>query len=181
MNTMSKAIKAMRKPYRNSMLKNLDAEQQAAIMEYLMGMDGVEGHTYAQTVKWLAVQGIHTNRERLKHFRLWYALREKLQEVEAASMEMAKTCKENGWLKTAKEERDAAQVFFNRLAINGRDPKLWSIVERLAISRDKVILDEMKFDFEKKQKAGAKQEGVSGPPASAEEKEQVVKQILGIS
>jgi hypothetical protein len=177
---MSKAIKAMRKPYRNSLLKNLDADKQAAIMEYLIGIDGVGGHTYAQTVKWLAVQGIHTNRERLKHFRLWYALREKLQEVEAASVEMAKTCKENGWLKTAKEERDAAQVFFNRLAINERDPKLWSIVERLAIARDKVILDEMKFEFERKSKERAKAEGVAAEPASAEEKEQVVKQILGI-
>jgi hypothetical protein len=171
----------MRKPYRNSLLKNLDAAQQAKIMEYLMGMDGVEGHTYAQTVKWLANQDIHTNRERLKHFRLWYALREKLQEVEAASVEMASVCKENGWLKTAKEERDAAQVFFNRLAINERDPKVWAIVERLAIARDKVILDEMKFEFEKLQKAESKEEVVASDPASAEEKEQVVKQILGIT
>jgi hypothetical protein len=151
-------------------------------MEFLTGPEGLGGHTLAATVEWLAAQGIHTKIESLRLFRMWYSLREKLQEVGAASMEMAKACKEQGWVKTAKEERDVAQIFFNRLALNERDPKLWAMVERLAIARDKAGLDERKFEFEKTRRTEEeKGEVVAGVATSAEEKEQVVKQILGIT
>ncbi len=57
-------------------------------------------------------------------------------------------CLERGWIKTAREERAAAQMFFNRLVLKKKDPKLWSMVERVNVSKDKVDLEERRLELE---------------------------------
>jgi hypothetical protein len=96
---------------------------------------------------------------------------------------MAEECKERGWIKTAEEERAAAQVFFNRMAVEEENPKMWTMVERMSLNRDKMALEREKFALKSKEHpewpGGAKEEDPTG--LTPEEKEAAVKQILGIS
>jgi hypothetical protein len=168
-----------------AVLQQLPSETQDAIIQYLDGGDGVKGHSLRATVKWLHRQRIEISREPLRMFRQWYLLRQKLNNSSEISLQMAEECQNRGWVKSAKEVRTAAQVFFNNIVIEKGDPKLWCIVERVNLFKDKVELDQKKLKLlsriNKAKTAKSKTATNDDTGLTPEEKEAAVRQILGIS
>jgi hypothetical protein len=168
-----------RKTDSRAVLKNLPAETQAEIIDYLQAPNG--GHSLGETVAWLKKRWrINASLEMVSQFRSWYLMREQLNTNEVVAVELAAECKARGWIKTAREERAAAQVFFNRIALERADAKLWSLTERINILKDRVELERKKLELQSKkygdesgEKAGRKRK------RTPEEKQQEIRRILG--
>ncbi len=166
----------------NAVLKNLSDEKQAAIIEYMDGKTGKKGHTLAETVAWLQRSGIQTTITSLSRFRVWYLVRRKLDAHEVSTLEVVRECKRRGWIKTAEEERTAGQIFFNRMALDQQDPKLWGLMQRINLFTDKVVLDKKKMELESqkyKDTRGEITKVVKKPKLSPDEKQARIRQILG--
>jgi hypothetical protein len=167
-----------RKINSNAALKNLPAKIQAAVIAHIE-----QGNDFAETAEWLRKKArIEATSESVGALYRRHSLRELLQSSAELSQALAEECKERGWVKSVREQRAAAQVFFNRLALGKQDPKLWSMVEEVNIDRDKVDLERKKLRLRTRRQNDkppkAKQVPDSG--LTAAEKEAAVNQILGI-
>jgi hypothetical protein len=169
-----------RKVYSNSVLRNLPAAKQAEIIAHV---DGPGCESYVETAAWLKKDGIPATDKMISNFRDWYLLWQKFRDTEEFALELTRMCRERGWIKTAAEERAAAQVFFNRFVLKEGDPKLWSMMERVNLLSDKVKLEEKRLELQLKKYRDKGDTGGNGEESglSAEEREAAVKQILGIS
>lgn len=169
-----------RKIHSHSVLKNLSARKQAEIIAHT---DGPGGNSYVETAAWLQKDGIPATAEMISKFRDSYLLFQEFKASEEFALEMTRLCKESGWVKTAEEERAAAQMFFNRAVLKKRDPKMWSMVERVNLLKDKVELDRKRLKLEMKERKGkaAKNRKIEESGLSAEEKEAAIRQIYGMS
>jgi hypothetical protein len=169
---------AERKIHSNSVLKNLPAEKQAEIIGRLD-----EGYSYVETVKWLEGAEISVLTETLSEFHRWYLLRHKLNTCSEVSLEKAAECRKRGLVKTLEEERLLAQFFFNRMAREEKDPKMWAMVERVNLAKDKVDLDKEKLKLvtQKLRDKPTDSKETEGTGMSAEEKETAIRQIYGMS
>jgi hypothetical protein len=159
-------------------LKNLPIEKQMEIIERL---EGPRAEIYSETAAWLREQGIPATSQIVSAFKEWFHLREKCKARAELSLDMAKECKEQGWINSADEERAAAQVFFNRMALSEQDPKIWSMLERVNLVRDKVVLEKKRLALQKKKfnaKYGKKR--VKKSTMTADEKQKRIRQILGV-
>jgi hypothetical protein len=153
-------------------LKNLSAAKQAAIMEYIQGE---KRHSLVATSKWLKRQRIEATPAMLSQYRRWYLLQEKLKSSEEFALETTAEYKKRGWIKTLREERAVAQAIFNRIVLEEGDPKLWTMVERVNLLKDKVELDLRKYED---QKAETKKV-VKKRKLSPDERQRRIRQILG--
>ena len=164
------------------MLRNLPREKQDAIIDYTDGRNGQKAHSLSATVEWLKPQGTITSLWALGKFRRGYLMREQLMNDEAVALELIKTCKENGWIKTAEQERKAGQQFFNRLAIARQDPTMWVRLQQAHFSEEKVKLEKKKLRLEMKKReeqAGEAGGGPQEPLLTPEERQRRIRQILG--
>jgi hypothetical protein len=165
-----------RKIHSNAVLLNLPAKTQTAIIAHID-----EGNTYVETAKWLTAENkIKTTDTMVAKFYRFHLLRQRFKTSAELSLALAEECKERGWVKTIEEQRAAAQVFFNRMALDKQDLKLWSMVERVNIVKDKVELDRKKLELQTKkfrEKSGAKV--VLKPNLTPEERQRRIRQILG--
>jgi hypothetical protein len=167
-----------RKVHSTAILKNLPREKHLDIIHYL---DGPGGNNNKAAAAWLRGDGIPATAPMVGEFVKWYYLREEFRARAEFSLDMAKECKEQGWLKTAGEERAAAQIFFNRLALNEQDPKIWSMLERVNLLRDKVVLDKSRLGLQKKKfKAKYGKPRAKKSTMTADEKQARIRQILGV-
>ncbi|HEX3719080.1 MAG TPA: hypothetical protein VH595_14020, partial [Verrucomicrobiae bacterium] len=134
-----------------AILKALPAEKQDALYRYVNGENGKNSHTYSETIKWLLeTEKIEVHDSALHRFLKWYSIRKDLSEYEIVVKEIVEECKKNGWLKTAKQERLSAQIFFNRLVVNKQDPELWAVVEKINLTKDKISLDTKELEMKAK-------------------------------
>ena len=174
-------MRLARKTRPEAVLKNLPREKQDAIIDYTDGRNGQKAHSLRATVEWLKPQGIFTSFCALGIFRRGYLMREQLMNDEAVALELIKTCKENGWIKTAEQERKAGQQFFNRLAIARQDPTMWVRLQQVHFSEEKVKLEKKKLRFEMKRREQAGEEGggQQEPLLTPEERQRRIRQILG--
>jgi hypothetical protein len=169
-----------RKIHSNSLLKNLPAEKQAEIIFHI---DGLGGNNYVETAAWLNKDNILATPQMVSDFHRWYVMVHEFWENAEFALEMTAVCMKNGWVKNAREERAAAQTFFNRCVVAKRDPKLWSMVERVNLVKDKVDLEEKKLKLaarKLKAKSAAGKEP-DGTRMSSEEKEAAIRRIYGMS
>jgi hypothetical protein len=167
-----------RKVHSNSVLKNLPPLKQAEIMARLETV----GETQMDVARWLVKENIPASEKLVGNFRKWYSMREDLWEDEDFVREMLAICKERGWVKTAREERAAAQMFFNRLVLRRRDPRMWSVVERVNLVKDKVGIEEEKLELQKRRyddKKAKKKKNLPGKMTD-EEKEAAIREIYGM-
>jgi hypothetical protein len=165
-----------------AVLKALPTEKQAEIYEYLIGGEKIKAHSCRATVVWLKkTMRIKVSEQTVGKFRRWYVIRLELNEQNVVVEEVIEVCKKNGWVKTAKEERMAAQIFFNRLVIDKKDPELWAIVEKVSLARDKIGLEKQEIKMEaKSHQVGAKsQQPAPRPQLTPDEKQERIRQILG--
>jgi hypothetical protein len=163
-----------------SILRHLSLKRQTEIVARLD-----DGEALIDLARELTAEGIPTSGQMLSDFDRWFKLREKLWFDADFALELARECKRQGWIRTADEERAAAQVFFNRSVLTGKDPKVWSIVERVNIAKDKVELDREKMILMKREyrerKAKEKKVTAAVAPVSDEEKEAAIRQIYGMA
>jgi hypothetical protein len=121
----------------------------------------------------------------VSNFRRWFKMREKLWNDADFALELVEICKKNGWIRTARDERAAAQLFFNRSVLEEKDTKMWTLVEKVNLAGDKVALEEEKMAFvkqkyrDKKTKRDKKRLGPA--VVSDEEREAAIRQIYGMS
>jgi hypothetical protein len=168
-----------RKVHSHAVLKNLPIEKQAAIIEYT---DGKGGESLVATAAWLQADGIPASAEMVGNFRSWYLLRKQFNANEEACLDMAEECVKRGWVKTAEEERAAAQIFFNRMAVEQQDPDMWSKMERINLSKEKVELEKKKLKLVSKKykdKTATTKKVVKKRKLAPEEKQRRIRQILG--
>jgi hypothetical protein len=168
-----------RKVHSQAVLRNLPIEKQDAIIEHI---DGPGGNSLVATAKWLQADGIMASPDMVGNFRRWYLLRQQFEGNAMSALEMAKECKDHGWIETEEEERAAAQIFFNRMAMEKKDPKLWSLMQRINLSKEKVELDKKRLELETKKyqdKAGKGGKAVKKRKLTPEEKQKRIRQILG--
>jgi hypothetical protein len=136
----------------------------------------------------LAKEGIPVSRQMLNDFCEWFLIREKLGRDGELALGLVQTCKENGWIKSARQERAAAQLFFNRSVLAKRDPEKWAMVEKINLAIDKQALEKEKVALLKRQLRGKDgknkknmKDGTGATPVSDEEKEAAIRQIYGMS
>ena len=149
-----------------AVLKNLPRARQEAILDYLelarieelvkrTAKDGsiteqtrLRPPTLAETLEWLAKDGIVVSSGALSSWRSDFLLQRQMEANEAAALAVAQEGREQGWLKTAEEERAAGQAFFSRMAIAQQNPKMFVSVERLAIQKDQLAQDKQRLQIQ---------------------------------
>lgn len=163
-------------------LKALPAEKQDALYKYVNGENGKNSHTYSETMKWLwQREKIEVHNSALDRFLKWYSIRQELSDYEIVVKEIVEECKKNGWLKTAKQERLSAQIFFNRLVVNKKNPELWAVVEKINLAKDKISLDTKELEMKEKahKRAVKNQQPETRLQLTPDEKQERIRQILG--
>jgi hypothetical protein len=185
---MSEKVDVDRKPDPRAVLKILSPEMQKLVYEYLNGANGVRGHTYLNTVIWLGeVHKIEVSVDQLGDFRKWYRAGLKVEETFerclAETNKIVEVGKREGWIKTAEEARMVAPAFFNQFVLNKRDPKLWALVEKVSLARDKVDIDKQKLGIALEDHAAATKAAQPEEKSklTPEEKRQRFKEIMGIA
>jgi ribosomal protein S12 methylthiotransferase accessory factor YcaO len=120
-------------------LKTLPRHTQVELAEFLLG------HTLAETVEWLAEQGIGTTGPALSIFHATYTTRQQLLHFEAmVGILTAELAKQDPSL-TPDRIRELGQSLFTRLAIEKKDAASWKITQELEMKRSKLDLEWQKF------------------------------------
>jgi hypothetical protein len=160
-------------PRAESRLKNLPEARQDAIYEHLTlasvpetvkqtETEGAKGSasshttrlrrpTLVETVAWLGQDGVQTCVRALSEWRRWYVERRRRQAEAASAADMLADCKQEGWFKTAEEERAASQILFSRLAIHDANWKAWAANEKLAVAKDKIKVEKERVQQSKEE------------------------------
>jgi hypothetical protein len=168
-----------KKPRPEAVLKNLPQAKQCAIIDFLDGTPTSKPHSFSKTVAWLKADGIPTNKASLCFFRSWFLRRKKMEANAAAALHIVEECKDKGWIKTRKEEEEAAQIFFNRMAMDEEDPKTWALAQGVSLRRDRLELEERKLKLLEDRHAQTK-EVVNNTQMTPEQKEERIRQIMGL-
>ena len=130
------------KPRSDSPLKTLPAARQADIAEYL------RGHSLAETVAWLKLDGFKTSSTALSEFGSWYALRSQLSRNEqTVETLLAEYVKANPDLSPDKIQA-MGQAFFSAMSLAQQDPESWVAIQRLNLQRAELMLAKDKFQFD---------------------------------
>lgn len=131
-----------------SKLKNLPAEKQRMIFERLTVRTDDWPDTSLTAVRdWLATTGVKTSTAALSEFHSWFALKRQLEKNQTAVQTLlAEAEKEHpNW--TPEELRELGQAFFQALALDQRDPKVWMMTQKLARDFENLKLARKKFDL----------------------------------
>jgi hypothetical protein len=160
-------------------LKNLDRTTQREIVDFLNGAEGRAPHSIKATIAWLRTKGIETSLSVVSIFRTWYLRRAKMEAHQAAALDRVKEDKKKGKFKTLAEEKQAAQDYFNQLALDHDDVQMWALVQRVDLARGRQKLEARKVKLLEKSKAKPK-EAVTETKLTTEEKEKRIHQIMGL-
>jgi hypothetical protein len=174
-----KKFDLFKKIHSNAKLKNLDRTRQREIVDYLNGAGEQPAHSFKATLAWLRSKGIETSVSGISIFRTWYLRRAKMEANQASALDRVRKEKKKGMFKTPAEEKQAAQDFFNELALNQEDVHMWALVQRVDLARDRQKLEARKVKLLEKSQTKPK-EPVTETKLSTEEKEQRIRQIMGL-
>jgi hypothetical protein len=179
-NKKEEGIDPTRKAHRNSILRNLPKEKQA---EIVCKIEEGAGENYRETSDWLQAQQIFATRDVVYNFHKGYQVMSALWEDEDLALDITDLCTQKGYIKKAKQERAVAQLIFNRLVLRRQDPRLWTMVERVNLAKDKVDMEEKKLkwhseEFQAKKAKAKKEQKARMTP---EEKEAAIRKIYGMS
>jgi hypothetical protein len=168
-----------KKIYPNAQLKNLGRKSQREIVDYLNGTDRQAAHSLKDTAAWLGTKGIETAPGTVSRFRTWYLRRAKMEANQAAALDRVKADKKKGMFKTLAEEKEAGQIYFNHFAVDQEDVHMWVLMQRLDLARSQQELDARKIKLLEEKKAQTK-EVVTDTKMTPEEKEERIRQIMGL-
>lgn len=149
-----------KKPRSDSPLRMLPEDRQAEVLAYL------EGHSVAETVKWLAQDGFKASSGALSEWRSWYLLRQSYKETKSDVETILDNIRRNAEAKgeTVSEEElfSYGQETFAVLALKGKDAKEWARIQslglegkrisglerRVKVAEEALALAEQKFQFD---------------------------------
>ena len=124
----------MRKIDHRSILKNLPADQQDAIVEY------ARLHSSDQTANWLRAQGVAVSRPTVGRFLAWRRLNDKTARDSSFVKKIVADI-QSGRPGVSQDELDSAgHMMFSTLALVEQDSMAWKRVQRLQIDRDMLKL-----------------------------------------
>jgi hypothetical protein len=172
-----------RKPRGNCLLKNLPAERQDEIFEYLDGSPDEKGHTYKECIAWLAEQNIRTGRTQLCNWRQWYIFRARLKWCEETAQRTVEANLGEDKLSDEELSRRGNRIF-SLLALKTCDDKAWSRSQSLVIRKQRLAQIERKMELElRKFEAELAKENQKKPSDAAklspDEVQTRIHQILG--
>jgi len=106
-----------RKPRSDSILRTLPEARQTEIAEHL------RDHSYDDTVKWLAADGLRVSRSALSEFFSWYGIRRMCREAESGTRDIVQLFHKE--FPEASQEKLSAlgDMVFQLQALKGQDPK----------------------------------------------------------
>jgi hypothetical protein len=133
-------MSATKKPRADSKLKTLPEDRQAAIYEFAMG-----GKTLAETVKWLADDGLKTSSAALSGFLSWYGLQRQLEQNESTVEQALEDLKKNDPSLSQAQLDKAGNFFFSALAIQEKDSLMWKRTKDAQTKQDVVRQNEIKL------------------------------------
>ena len=172
-----------RKPRGNCLLKNLPAELQDDIFEYLDGSADEKGHTYKQCIAWLQEKKIHTGRTQLCNWRQWYIFRRRLKWCEDTARMTVEANLGDDKLSDEELSRRGNRIF-SLLALDTCDDKAWSRSQTLVQRNKRLAQIERKMELElRKFEAELAKESQKKPTDAAkltpDEVQERIRQIMG--
>ena len=142
-----------RKPRSNAKLKTQPEELQLRIVEY------GRKHSLVATVKWLRQQGIRVTDMTVSRFLGWHRAKEEFARKESVVLGMLEAMKKRDPSLTPEKVRETGQTYFSALALEGKDARVWSLVQHIALRQEKLELDWKKYrDAVKARKAALERE-----------------------
>ena len=127
------------KPRADAKIKTLPEERQADIADY------ARDHTLAETITWLATNGVQISSGPLSDFLSWYHLRRQLDQNHSAVQQIIAALKEQDSLITPEQLNEIGQKFFVSLAMEKRDPRSWYLAQQIACRKSEIQLDFQKY------------------------------------
>lgn len=138
-----------RKPRGDSKLKTLPPKRQEQIAEHALG------HNLAETVAWLADDGLKTSVRALSDFLSWYQLRARLARNQTVVETLMETLRREDPHLNPDQLFSIGQNLFAGLAIESHDPDVWVGTQRLALeqrrqelARENLRLQRDRFEFD---------------------------------
>jgi hypothetical protein len=130
---MKSLIEVPRKAQGTSVLKNLPAKRQAALLDYY------ETHKGTDTVKWLAKNSIKTSAPSLSAWRSWY-LEKKIFDLRGTIiLEQLLEYKRSHPEFTREVLDELGEFLFNALAIVHKDVKTWTLAQQVELKHERKV------------------------------------------
>ena len=131
-----------KKPRADSVLKTLPEARQMAIADYS------REHTWTETRKWLAADGLATSEAALSGWFSWFTLQQQLRQNASTVETLLADFKSANPNATPDQVQQVGQAFFTSLALQQQDPKQWFLIQQTNIKREQLSLDRSKFQRE---------------------------------
>jgi hypothetical protein len=128
-----------RKTRSDSVLGSLPPARQEAIAAYALE------HSLAETLAWLRSDGVQSSQAALSVWLSSWRLEQQMRSNEAAVQTLLDRFKLSKPEASPQEIQDVGQAFFNALAIQQQDPKVWAMTQNLQLKRDELELSRDKF------------------------------------
>lgn len=131
-----------KKPRADSVLKTLPEARQMAIADYS------REHTWTETRKWLAADGIVTSEAALSGWFSWFTLQQQLKQNASTVDTLLAEFKSANPSASPEQIQQVGQSFFTALALQQQDPKQWFLIQQTNLKREQLSLDRQKFQRE---------------------------------
>jgi hypothetical protein len=123
------------KPHGHSVLNRLTPERQRAVQDYALN------HTLAETIKWLADDGVKIGDTALSNWLSYLRLAQRMERCSGKADAIVEQGRAEGWIETAEEEQAIGQCLFNRMAMDEEDPKAWFLSQTIVLKRQKMEIE----------------------------------------
>jgi len=154
----------------DSKLGVLPAERQAEIAEF------AESHTLAETVVWLADQGISVMTSSVSKFLIRYQLIRQLNDNALTVQTLMAAAARHDLGISPERLQLLGQIFFAELALAKRDPRLWYLAQQIELRRERLQLDRQKHQEQvESRKAEAEPPAGGITPETLEQIEREIK------
>jgi hypothetical protein len=154
----------------DSKLGVLPAERRAEIAAF------AESHTLAETVVWLADQGISVAASSVSKFLIRYQLIRQLDDNALTVQTLIAALARHDRKISPERLQALGQIFFGELALAKRDPRLWYLAQQIELRRERLQLDRQKHQEQvESRKAEADPPAGGITPETLEQIEQEIK------
>jgi hypothetical protein len=136
---MSEAQTPAPKTRSNAKLKTLPEDRQADISDY------ARDHSLAETVQWLAANGVETSTSALSLFLSWFNATQQLARNDAVTQEFLDKYEHPAPKISPDRLHQIGHSFFATMALEKQDPKIWYLTQQIACSKEQIDLERQKY------------------------------------
>jgi len=170
------------KPRGACVLEKLPPAHQHILYEYMEGVGGDKGHTYAECIAWLQSKRLQINASQLSRWRTRYLLRLRFQWCHNLIDMMVEDDRKPGETHSDEDIQRKGNRLFSLLATKTCDDKAWARARSLQVRQQAMFAVERKLEFAMQKYDDARPKVVaveSDTNMTPEEKEERIRQILG--